>query len=42
MIIYIYKRIIYENFGTPGQGKRKCKNGDCHIQESGKVSKGKQ
>ncbi len=32
---------MYENFGSPGQGKRKCKNGNCQGQGSGKACKGK-
>jgi len=32
---------MYENFGTPGQGNRKCKNGNCRSQGSGKACKGK-
>ena len=32
---------MYDNFGTPGQGNRKCKNGNCKSQGSGKACKGK-
>ena len=32
---------MHENFGNPGQGKRKCKNGNCQSQGSGKACKGK-
>ena len=32
---------MYENFGSPGQGNRRCKNGNCQGQGSGKACKGK-
>ena len=32
---------MYDNFGSPGQGNRKCKNGNCQGQGSGKACKGK-
>lgn len=32
---------MYDNFGSQGQGNRKCKNGNCQGQGMGKACKGK-